>query len=56
MLKNEENGWKSPIYNNGIILDDADNAFHLFEVANHDAFTRKTSKTSLHNQIHIDIE
>lgn len=44
MLKNEENGWKSPIFNNGIIVDDADNAFNLFEAANKDAFIQKTTK------------
>jgi hypothetical protein len=49
LLKNEESGWKSPIYNDGIILDDADNAFHLFEAAHYDAFIRKTSKSSLDN-------
>lgn len=51
ILKNEDNGWKSPIFNNGIILDDADNAFTMFETANQEAFTRKTSKGSLSNQV-----
>lgn len=56
LLKNEESGWKSPIYNNGIIMDDADNAFHLFEAAHHEAFIRKTSKGSYDNQLRIDTE